>query len=63
MDEKEKRMIIEGITSIPRNPRETINTLAGISMANISGQLMSNLHASHIPNGNGPYLSSGTFEE
>ena len=31
-------------------------------MANISGQLISNLNASHLPNGNGTYLSSGIFE-
>jgi hypothetical protein len=48
-----------GITHLPLNSRETINGLSAISMANISGHLMSTLNPSHLPNGTGAYFVSG----
>lgn len=61
IDDKEDLLsfLIKGIIPIQRNPRETINNLSGISMTNIGGQLISNLNASHFPNGNGPYFLPG----
>ena len=47
------------VTSVHLNPRETINGLSLISMANIGSHLMSTLNSSHLPNGTGSYFVSG----
>lgn len=58
---KINNLLYLGITSILRNPRDTINGLSAISMsmANIGGHLMPTLNASHLPNGTGSYFVSG----
>lgn len=47
------------INSLNINPRETINGLSAISMANVSAHIMSALNPSHLPDGAGAYFVTG----
>ncbi|CAF4440165.1 unnamed protein product, partial [Rotaria magnacalcarata] len=46
------------VTSVNLNPRETINGLSNISMANVGAHIMSALNPAHLPDGTGNYFVS-----
>lgn len=48
------------MTAVHLNPRETLNGLSIIPMANTNSHLMSTLNPVHLPDGAGPYFVTGT---